>query len=38
MTADDLRAAYRDLAGEQTIGFTRPSHVTPAADPGAEAR
>ena len=38
VTADDLRAAYRDLAGEQTIGFTRPPHVTPAADPGAETR
>ena len=38
VTADDLRAAYRELAGEQTIGFTRPSHVTPAADPGAETR
>jgi SpoVK/Ycf46/Vps4 family AAA+-type ATPase len=38
VTADDLRAAYRDLAGEQTIGFIRPSHVTPAADPGAETR
>ena len=38
VTADDLRAAYRDLAGEQTIGFTRPSPVTPAADPGAETR
>ena len=38
VTADDLRAAYRELAGEQTIGFARPSDVGPAADPGAEAR
>jgi SpoVK/Ycf46/Vps4 family AAA+-type ATPase len=38
VTADDLRAAYRELAGEQTIGFARPSDVSPAADPGAEAR
>ena len=37
VTAGDLRAAYRELAGEQTIGFTRVSHVTPEADPGAEA-
>ncbi len=37
VTAGDLRAAHRELAGEQTIGFTRVSPVTPEADPGAEA-
>jgi AAA lid domain len=25
VTAGDLRAAYRELAGEQAIGFTRPA-------------
>ena len=25
VTADDLRAAYRELAGEQAIGFTSPA-------------
>ncbi len=37
VTAGDLRAAHRELAGEQTMGFTRVSPVTPEADPGAEA-